>query len=125
MDAGPGAIDGGVQLEPIFRGTPKTPVEFVRISSDVLQIPEFVFLPIMPEHGFTKDETEWHFVYKRFQRARACARAGKMRMGPSPEVAMPVSAVVSLKSDPQRAAFKATAIEHDLATKDCVGMRGS
>jgi hypothetical protein len=38
------------------------PPEFIGISFDLLQIPEFVLLPIMPEHRFTKDQPEWHFV---------------------------------------------------------------
>jgi len=79
----------------------------------------------MPEHRFAKDQPEWHFVYQCFKGAGMCVAAGKVRVGPSPEVAMPVSAVVSLHSEPQRIARKAPAIKHDLAGKKRVGMRGS
>jgi len=125
MDARPGTIDDRIQLQSAFSGAPKTPIEFVCISPDVLQISEFVFLPIMPEHRFTKDKPERHFVGERFQSARGCARAGKMRMRPSPEVAMPVSTIVSLNSDPQRASVKTPPIQRDPARKDSIGMRSS
>src|ERR1039458_9015792 len=115
---------------PSFSGQRKIPPQFMWLSSDLLQIPEFVRLPLMPEHRFAKDQPEWHFVYQGFECACfPCARtavgAGKIGMGPSPEVAMPVSAVVSLNSEPQRIPFKTPAIQRDLAGKKRVGMRGS
>jgi hypothetical protein len=125
MDARSGAIDDRIQLQSVFSGAAKTPIEFVCISPDVLQIPKFVLLPIMPEHRFAKDKPERHFVGERFQSARARAHAGKMRMRPSPEVAMPVSTIVSLNSDPQRASVKTPPIQRDPARKDSIGMRSS
>ena len=46
-------------------------------------------------------------------------------MRPRPEVAMPVSAVVSLHSKPQRLSFETPAIQPDHAGKNRVGMRRS
>ncbi len=46
-------------------------------------------------------------------------------MGPSPEVTMPVSAVVSLYSESQRISFKRPLVQSDLSGKRCVGMRRS
>ncbi len=83
------------------------------------------FSPFMPEHGFAKDQPEWHFVDQCFQRAGARIGAGKICMRPSPEVAMPVSTVVSLNSEPQRVPLKTPAIQRDPAGKKRVGMRGS
>src|SRR5208282_5950741 len=81
-------------------------------------------------HRFAKDQPEGHFVYQGFECARfRCARtpvgAGKISMGPSPEVAMPVSAVVSLHSEPQRVSLKSPAIQRDVAGKKRIGMRGA
>ena len=70
-------------------------------------------------------QPKWHFVYQCFQSARVSARAGKIRMRPSPEIAMPVSTIVSLNSDPQRASVKTPPIQRDPARKDSIGMRGS
>ena len=125
MDARPSAIDRCFQSESTLCGTMKIPRQFVWISSDLLQIPEFVFFSLMPEHRFAKDQPEGHFVYQCLQCARTSHRSGKIRMRPSPEVAMPVSAVVSLHSEAQRIAFEAPAIERDLAGKKRVGMRRS
>jgi len=84
----------------------------------------------MPEHRFAKDQPEWHLVYQRLQSTRlGCARtpvrARKIGMGPGPEIAMPVSAVVPLHSESQRIAGKSFAIQHDLAGKKSVRMRSS
>jgi hypothetical protein len=46
-------------------------------------------------------------------------------MGPRPELAMPISTVMSLNSEPQRGALKTPAVQRDAAGKDCVGMRSS
>src|ERR1039458_3099031 len=46
-------------------------------------------------------------------------------MGPRPELAMPISTVMSLNSEPQRGALKTPAVQSDAAGKDCVGMRSS
>jgi len=126
MDARPSAVDRRFQSPSVLLSTTKIPRKFIgRISSDLLQIPELVFFPIMPEHRFAKDQSEWHFVYQCFQCARRCAGQGKIRMRPSPEVAMPVSAVVSLHSKPQGVPLKTPAIQRDLSGKTSVGMRGS
>ncbi len=44
-------------------------------------------------------------------------------MGPGPEIAMPVSAVMSLHAEPKRVAGQTSAIEDNLARKNRVGMR--
>jgi hypothetical protein len=82
-----------------------------------------MLLPLVPEHSFAKDQPEGHFVYQGFECARICVGAWKMRMGPSPKIAMPISAVVSLNSEPKRVAFKGLAIQRDLAEKKRVRMR--
>jgi len=46
-------------------------------------------------------------------------------MSPSPEVTMPVSAVVSLYSESQRISLKLALVQRDLSGKRCVGMRRS
>jgi hypothetical protein len=125
MDAEPSAFDSCVQSASILRGAAKIPPKFISISSDFPQTPKFKFPSVMPEHRFAKGQPEWHFVDQRFQCARRCAGAGKIRMGPSPEVAMPVSTVVSLHSEPQRVPRKTPAIQRDLSRKECIGMRCS
>ena len=125
MDARSSAIDSCLQLKSLLRGTAKIPCKFIRISSDLLQIPEFVFLPVMPKHRFAKEQPERHFVYQRFQRAGTCAGSWKVRMSPSPEFALPVSTVVSLNSETQRFPIEPLAIQGDLTGKYGVRMRGT
>ena len=48
-----------------------------------------------------------------------------MRMGPSPEVAMAVTTVVSLHSEAQWVSCKTPAVQRNLAGKKRVGMRRS
>jgi hypothetical protein len=56
--ARPSAIDRCFQAEPILRGTSKIPRQFIWISPDLLQIPEFVLLPLMPQNRFAEDQPE-------------------------------------------------------------------
>jgi hypothetical protein len=125
MDARASAIDRRFQSESILCGRTKIPPEFIWVSTDFLQIPELVLFSVMPEHGFAKDESEWHFVNQRFECAGTCVGTGKIGMGPGPEIAMPVSTVVPLHSESQRASRKIALIECDVARKKSVGMRGS
>jgi len=48
MDARLSAIDSSFQPASILARTTKIPGKFIRVSSDLLQISEFMFLPIMP-----------------------------------------------------------------------------
>src|ERR1700690_2412368 len=99
MDARSSAIDCYFHSASILRRRTKGPTKSIRISSDIFELPEFVLLPLMPEQRFAKDQPEGHFVHQCLQCSRTCVGAGEMRMCPSPEVAMPVSAVVSLNSE--------------------------
>src|ERR1035438_10214905 len=110
----------------------KIPPQSIAISSALLQIAKFVCLSLMPEHRFAKDQAERHFVDQgfqsarsRFPRARRIVGARKIGVGPSPEVAMAVSTIVSLNSEPQRIPVKTAAIERDVPGKKRVGMRCS
>jgi len=137
MDGRAHSIDRYVHSDSILARTSKIPSEFISVSANLLQILEFVFLALMPEHRFAKDQSQRHFVDQCFQRARlartrtrartmrvrtTAVRRGKICMGPSPEVAMPKSRVVPLYSEPQRIPIKTAAIERDLAGKNRVGM---
>ena len=77
MDARPSAIDSCFQSASILARTTKIPAKFIWVSSDLLQIAEFMFLPIMPEQSLTKNEPERHFVYQCFQGARTDVRRGE------------------------------------------------
>src|SRR5208282_422122 len=77
MDARTRASDRSFQSEPMLRRTSKIPQQFIGIPSDLLQISEFVILPLMPQNRLAKDQPEWHFVYQGFECARfrfPCAR---------------------------------------------------
>ena len=125
MDVRPIAVDSCFQAASIPARTTKIPAKFIRVSFDLLQTSEFMFLPIMPEQSLTKNEPERHFVYQCFQCARTDVGAGEICMRPSPEVTMPVPTVMPLNSEPQRASIKTPVIKGDLSRKNRVGMRGS
>jgi len=125
MDARPSAIDSCFQSETVFCETTKIPRQAICISTDFMQLVEFVYLPIVPEHCLAKRQPQWHLVYKGFECARTFAGAGKIRMAPGPELAMPVSTVVSLNAETQRVSCKTPSIQRDRARKKRIGMRRS
>src|SRR5271165_907245 len=77
----------------------------------------------MPQHRFSKDQSKWHLIDQRFERARRRIAPRKIRVRPSPEVAMPIPAIVSLHSEAQRIARDPLTIESDLSRKHRVGVR--
>src|ERR1035438_2222627 len=79
----------------------------------------------MPQHRFAKDKAEGHFVYQSFQCACPSIGAGKIGMGPGPEVAMAVAAVVALHAGSQWVALKGPAIQCDSPGKYRVGVGGA
>ena len=63
MDVRAGASDRCLQSESIFGRTSKIPQQFIGIPFDLLQILEFVLLPLMLQNRFAKGQPEWHFVH--------------------------------------------------------------
>ena len=119
MQTRPAAIErclhaDSVSRDTVSRDTVKFPLHAFAIICRFPQTPEDVLLSIVPEHGFAKDQSERHLVDQSFQSGRWSAGGSKVCMSPRPEVAMPVSTVVSLYSECQRLAGKTSAIESDL-----------
>ena len=69
MDALPSAINFCFQPDSILCRTTEFPTKFIGISFFLLQISELVFLSLVPEHRFAKDQPERHFVDQCFQGA--------------------------------------------------------
>ena len=116
-------VDRSLQADPFSRDTAKFPLHVIPVASGFIQTAENVLLSVVPEHSFTKDQSERHLVDQRLQSGRGSPRPRKVRMSPRPEVAMAVSTVVSLDSEPQRIPSEAPAIERDLSRKHCIGVR--
>lgn len=123
MQASTGTIESCFQLQAVSRGTTKIPSELVGISILFLEILEHVLLALVPEHRFSKDQSKGHVVDERFERSRRKARPRKIGMCPGPEIAMPVSTVMSLHAEPERVACRSSTIEDNLAGKNRIGMR--
>ena len=115
-------IDRGFQPHSIPRCAAKIPLKILAAVAGILQISKHLLLSFMPQHCFAKDQSKGHLIDQRFQRARRAARPGKICMRPRPEIAMPVSAVMPLHSEPQRISRKGSSIERDLPRKNRVGM---
>src|ERR1700675_1246124 len=77
----------------------------------------------MPKHTFTKDKSKGHLVDECFQGACSLTQSRKIRMGPCPEIAMPVSQVMSLTSETQRVSRECAPVEHDFSGENRVGAR--
>lgn len=122
MHARTTAVDRRLKAYPVSRRAGKLPLHCFAIAH-FLQLPEDVLLPVVPEHGFAKDKAERHFVGQGFQRRRRFAVPWKVRMGPGPEVTMPVSAVMSLHTESEWITRKAPAIETNLAGENGIGVR--
>ena len=118
-------VDGSFQPEAVTGNTVKIPLHVFARVSVVLEIAEDILLPIVPEHRFAKDQSEWHLVDQSFERGCRAAGAGKICVRPSPEVAMAESAVVSLHAEPERVSGKSAAVERDLAGENRIGVRGT
>src|ERR1039458_4652859 len=113
-------VDHRLHPQTIASGAMKTPVEGFLADAGFLQFAEHIFLPIVPQHRFAKDQPKRHLVDQRFQRACRLAGAGKISVRPSPEVETGLSPVVSLDSKPQRFARKAPPVHRDLPGKTSV-----
>ena len=81
-----------------------------------------MLLAVVPEHGFAKKKPEGHVVDERLQRSRRAAGPRKIRVRPGPEIAMPVSAVMSLHAEAERIVGLTSAIKNNLARKNRVRM---
>ena len=123
MNAGTRPIDHHVQPQSILRSATKIPPQCIRVPSALLQIPKLVHHAFMPQHRFAKHQSKGHLVYQRFHCARPSARPRKIRVRPSPEVAVTVSAVVSLHSESQRLPGKRPPIQRNPPRKKRVRMR--
>jgi hypothetical protein len=107
-------VDHSIQSDSLSANRAEFPSHGFPVANGFIQTAEDMLLSIMPEYGFAKDQSERHLVNQRFQGSRGSAAPRKVRMSPRPEIAMPVSTVVSLHPEPQRVSSEATAIEHDL-----------
>src|SRR5579864_2531049 len=116
-------VDLSLYSDSISRNTSNFPLHVFPVTSGFIQTAEDVLLSVVPQHRFAKDQSERHLVDQRLQGSRGSAGSRKVRVGPSPEVPMPVSTVVSLDSESQRVPSEAPAIECDLRRKHCIGMR--
>jgi len=121
----PTAINRSLETDAISRDSIEFPLHVFLGSYGFLQTPEDMPLSIVPENSFAKDQSKRHLIDQRFHSSRGPAGPRKVGMHPRPEVAMPVSAVVSLHAKAQRVAGEAPAIERDLPGKKCIGMRRS
>lgn len=117
MDAGSATVDGRVKAYPVSRRAGKLPLHCFAVAR-FLQLPEHMLLRVVPEDRFAKDKAERHFVGQCFQRRGWFALSGKVRMSPSPEITMSVSAVVSLHAESHWITCEAPAIECNLAGED-------
>ena len=121
MQAVPTPVDRGLKLYPILR-TPKLPLHLLVIDG-FFQPAENMVPPIVPENGFAKNEAEWHFVSQSFQCSGLFAGAREIRVSPSPEVAMSISAVVTLHSESEWITREASSVERDSSGEDSVRVR--
>ena len=123
MHARSASVDRRFQPHSIPPGTAKIPLKILAGVLAFLQTSELILLSFVPQHCFAKDESERHLVNQRFQRARRSAGPQKIRMRPCPEIAMPVSAVMSLHAERQWISRKASTIERDFSGKNRVRVR--
>lgn len=77
----------------------------------------------MPENRLAEHQSQGHLIHQSFERARRTLRPRKVRVCPSPEIAMPISAVMALHAKSQRIANKFAPIDCDPSRKYRVGMR--
>jgi len=124
MHAGAAAVDRRFQSKLVSSGAAEIPLHVFAVAG-FAQVPEDVLLSIVPEHGFAKEQSERHLVDQRFQSCCRAAVAGKVRVSPRPEVAMPVAAIVSLQAKSEGLALKDLAIESDLPGENRIGVRCS
>src|SRR5208283_479416 len=124
MQARTASIDCSLEPESVACSTTEIPLH-VFADASFPQIAKNMLLPIVPEHGFAKRQSEWHLVDQSFERGCRATGAGKICVRPGPEVAMAESAVVSLHAEPESVSGKGAAVERDLAGKNRVGMRRS
>src|SRR5438270_82520 len=102
----------------------KFPLQALRVPFGLLKVAEHVLRAVVPQYSLAKAQTQRHIVFQRFQRTWRLSRTREERMGPRPEIAMTISAIVSLKPVPQRISANHMPIQRDLPFKDGVGVRG-
>jgi hypothetical protein len=125
MQVGPTAIKRNIQLQPASAGAAELPLQVLRVSLPLLEATEDMRSPIEPQHHLSKHQPEGHLVDQGFQRAHASIGMEQIRMCPGPGVAMPVSTIMSLHTEPQRIPCKTAAVKSDPSRKTRVGMRRS
>ncbi len=121
MYAGAATVDRRFQPKLVSASAAESPLHVGSVAG-FTQVPEDVLLSIVPKHGSAKDQSERHLVDQRFQSRCGFAVARKVGVGPRPEVAMPVAAIVSLQSKSERLTLKGLAIECDLPGKNRIGV---
>ena len=116
-------VDRSLQADSISRRTAKFPPQVIPVASGFIHTAEDVLLSVVQQHRFAKDQSQRHLVDQRLQSSGGSAGPRKICMSPRPEVAMPVSTVVSLYAEAQRVPSETPAIKRDLPRKHCIGMR--
>src|ERR1700747_552650 len=82
-----------------------------------------ILAPFMPESRSPKYHPQGHLINKRFQRRTLFILVRKMQMHPRPELAVPISTIVTLHPVAQRFAAERIVVQSNLSRKNRIRMR--
>src|SRR6266496_6605783 len=112
MNCSASAIKSNFKLTAIFARTAEFPLQVSPVFTHLTKFAKHMLPAFMPEHRLAKNHPQRHVIDQRLERARSCRRAKEVRMRPSPEVPMTVTAIMALQAESQRPTMVAFSIKN-------------